>query len=537
MVKKLRPAMSPQKRPSIPPMPTATGKKKHVAGLLQRAQVHFQAGGYGDARAVARRVLERDPGNADAYHMLAAIAFTEQNFADAETLFTAAVGMNRHAPHLRYHLGNVQLARGHHDSAAGSYREALKLDPSMSAACFGLAMALQGMGRSQDAVVHLQRYLEREPRDADGHNAMGIAFQTLGKLDLALAHIRLALSISPDHKAASKNLATTLLLAGNFREGWPAWLQIFTRTKLKLPDPASASAPFQGKHVIIYANEGVGDEIMFASCVPELINQAAEITLHCDTRLVPLFQRSFPEVRTLGMMKENAQKTIGLVAADEMHVLASFLPAYFRPDSESFPQRESFLLADPVRAAEWRRRFGNLGTGLKVGLSWRGGLDQANRARRSIPLTAWAPIFNVPGVHFVSLQYGDVEAELEQVRKATAVRIAAWSDANPLIDLDFFAAQIAALDLVISVDNTTVHMAGALGKPVWALLPLVPDWRWRMAGTATPWYPCVQLFRQQEAGQWGEVVQQVRTALIARAATGLVDNGGDYSSARIGNGV
>jgi ADP-heptose:LPS heptosyltransferase len=180
-------------------------------------------------------------------------------------------------------------------------------------------------------------------------------------------------------------------------------------------------------------------------------------------------------------------------------------------------------LADPAQVGEWRRRFDALGAGVKVGMSWRGGVDPINRARRSIPLSAWAPVLSVPGAHFVSLQYGDLGEEIEQVRTQTAVHIHTWRDANPLLDLDFFAAQIAALDLVISVDNTTVHMAGALGIPVWALLPWIPDWRWKMAGTNTLWYPSVQLFRQGEAGNWVTVVEQVRTLLAEYAATGLVN--------------
>jgi len=121
----------------------------------------------------------------------------------------------------------------------------------------------------------------------------------------------------------------------------------------------------------------------------------------------------------------------------------------------------------------------------------------------------------------VNLQYGEVDAEIEQVRATAPIH--SWSDANPLIDLDFFAAQIAALDLVISVSNTTVHMAGALGKPVWALLQRVPHWWWKMAGTTTQWYPAVQLFRQQEAGQWATVLRQIEIKLAECAVAGVVD--------------
>ena len=193
--------------------------------------------------------------------------------------------------------------------------------------------------------MYLERYLRREPGQAEGHNELGLTLKEVGQFDPALVHFREALRIRPDHGTARHNVAITLLLAENFREGWPAWLRSFT--KAHLPDPGTGSAPFVGKRVVIYGTEGVGDEILYASCLPELAAHAAEITLHCDRRLAVLFQRSFPSVRTLGMDKQGAQRTIGIVGPDEIHVLASFLPAYFRPDNESFPLRLSF--SSPTR--------------------------------------------------------------------------------------------------------------------------------------------------------------------------------------------
>jgi len=493
--------------------------KLQVRSLLQRAQAEFHAAAYGEARVTSRHVLELDLNNADAYHMLGAIATQEKNFAEAETLLAKAISMNRRSPHFFHTLGNVYRAQANYESAEAAYRRALKLDPGLSAAYIGLAAALRALGRSHAAVVYLQRYLQREPNDADGYNELGLTFKDLGKLDLALEQLRTALRINPDHQRARDNTAIVLLLAENFRDGWPAWIRSFT--KAPFPDPGTQNAPFDGKRVVIYPNEGVGDEIMYASCLAKVIRHAAEITLYCDRRLASLFQRSFPSIRTFGTAKESVNRIIGMIAPDEIHIPASFLPAYFPPNVDSFTRRKSFLVANPALVSKWRERFDALGSGLKIGISWQGGVDPINRSQRSIPLSAWSSILAVQGVHFVNLQYGAVGAEIEQAR--TTAPIHGWSDANPLIDLDFFAAQIAALDLVISVSNTTVHMAGALGIPVWALLHLVPDWRWKMAGTTTHWYPSVQLFRQQEAGQWGSVLRQIEMKLATCAAASAVD--------------
>lgn len=487
--------------------------------LLEQARTQFHVAAYREAGETCKRVLELDSKNAEAYHLLGTIAHREARFAEAETLLDSAIGLDRRSPYLRHSLGNVYRAQGRFEAAEAAYRRALRLDPRLSAAYLGLARTLRGLGRLRDSGIFLERYLQRKPNDAEGYHELGLNYRDLGQLDLAIEHLRKALRLNPDHPDIRFSMACTYLLAKNFRDGWPAWLRALT--KLPFPHPDATSEPFDGKRVLIHPSMGVGDEIMFASCIRALTTLAAEITLHCDRRLAPLFRRSFPSVHVVGVERDVTRPVIGIPAADEIHVASSFLPAYFPPNIERFARQRSFLVADPEQLTVWRRRYDALGAGLKVGLSWRGGADSVHRAQRSIPLPGWGSILTLRDVHFVNLQYGDVNAEIEQAR--LAVPIHRWSDANPLVDLDFFAAQIAALDLVISVTNTTVHMAGALGTPTWTLLPKVPEWRWTMAGTTTHWYPSVRLFRQREAGRWESVMKDVAMELETSVTAGLVD--------------
>lgn len=448
--------------------------------------------------------------------MLGAIAARERAYGEAESLLKRAVALNRRSPYFRHSLGNVHRERGDFNAAANAYRDALRLDPRLAPAYLGLAVAERGLGRTQEAVANARQYVARVPGDAEGHAVLGASLHDLGELQQALEHFRMSLRIDPGHASARHGIARVLLLMEQFDEGWPAWL--LSVANLALPGSENAKALFESKRVDVYGTEGVGDEIMFASCVPDLASLAAEVTLHCDPRLVPLFRRSFPAVHTSGMVKEGARRTIGIVGPDETHVLASFLPAHFRSGAGRFAGRVPYLEPDPVAVAEWRRRFAALGPGLKVGLSWRGGVEPANRARRSIALAELVDVLKVAGVHFVNLQHGDVAAEVDRFRQREHVPLHGWTDANPLIDLDFVAAEVAALDLVITVDNTTAHLAGALGRPVWVLLSRVPDWRWTMSGEASSWYRSARLLRQREDGQWGAVVAEVATSLRAMAA-------------------
>jgi hypothetical protein len=269
-----------------------------------------------------------------------------------------------------------------------------------------------------------------------------------------------------------------------------------------------------GMKLLVCAEQGIGDQIMFAGCIADAQRSVGRVVLEAEPRLQPLFARSFPACQCLtGHWDQDPTCPSDITA----HIHGGSLPGLFRQTPDSFPHQRGYLRADPERTQNWARRYAALPARLKVGISWRGGNDARTRQARSIGLSEWLPILRCPDVTFVNLQYGDHAAEMDSIRDE--VRIHCWPDSDPLKDLDDFAAQIAALDLVISVDNTTVHMAGALGVPVWTLLPIPQDWRWVQGAASSPWYPSMKLFHQSERGNWQPVISAVADAL-ARFATG-----------------
>ena len=210
-----------------------------------------------------------------------------------------------------------------------------------------------------------------------------------------------------------------------------------------------------------------------------------------------------------------------LPAAD-MKIAIGSIPKFLAPDLSLFPQQHptSSRTSRPLKCGVIDLTA--LGTGLKIGISWRGGSKPAVKLARSTVLEQWTALFSVPGVHFINLQYGDCSGELREAAEKLGVTIHHWEDADPLKDLDGFAAQVSALDLVISVDNATVHMAGALGVPVWTLLPFACDWRWMREYEDTPWYKTVRLFRQSSQGDWNTVFERVASYLRQYISTGIM---------------
>jgi hypothetical protein len=272
--------------------------------------------------------------------------------------------------------------------------------------------------------------------------------------------------------------------------------------------PLWDGSSLKGKTLFVQAEQGIGDEIMFASCLEEVINQADLCIVECDERLVPLFARSFLKAMVIKHISSKDTYPTDLPPVD-MRISIGSLPSFLRPNLSSFPQKKSYLISDVHKVEYWRNRIAELGKGLKIGISWRGGITPLVIRRRSIVLEQWSKLFSIPGIHFINLQYGDCKDELAEAKEKLGITIHDWEDADPLKDLDGFAAQISALDMVISVDNSTVHMAGALGVPVWVLLPFVCDWRWMRKIDDTPWYTTVRLFRQTSLGDWDGVFEHV----------------------------
>jgi tetratricopeptide (TPR) repeat protein len=507
---------------------------------LAAALAHHQAGRLDQAEAHYRRALQQDRFNAAILHNLGLVLAARQDFAPAATLIGQAIALRGNVADFHSNLGNVLAALGRDAEAVASLERALKLNPRFADAAFNLAIVLAKLGRTAEAEasyrraaslnpsfwpasLNLANLLEEQGRFAEArplyeqavvlapdvagvHYSFGRAVNRYGhNNDEAEAHYRRALALDPDYADAHVNLGLCLLLRGAFAEGWREW-EWRHRTEDSQPRRFAGrdwhGENLTGKRLLVSAEQAVGDQILYASMIPELTGMGGSIIVECERRLVPLFKRSFPGVEIYAQQEPPA-----IPVAFDYEIPFASLGVYLRPDFPSFVGGPSpYLKADAARVAEIRARYRQLGDGPLIGISWRSQRPELGGAK-STTLLDWAPILRRHRAVFIDLQYGDTAAERATVERELGVKIHRDDTIDQMQDIDAFAAQVAALDRVISVSNTTVHVAGALAVSTWILVPRGKGlhWYWFGAGES-PWYLSARLFRQSVRGDWSDVI-------------------------------
>jgi len=491
------------------------------------------------AREFLERAVSLDPRSPDAHSDLGNVCLMLGEDAQAERSYAAALALSEHHAPALANLGLLRARRGERAAALDCFRRAVRADPWSMQAIRSLvdwlpddavpdedialmrdvtrrfpdhAAALAALGRlhlrgafdAVPAVAALERAVALGHHDADTFSALGAALQEVGRLEDALAAYDRAHSIDPQHLGVRFHRAIALLTLARFAEGWPDYelrLRSEDRPKREFPFPRWGGGSLAGKTILVHAEQGIGDEILFASCLPEIIARAKHCVIDCAPKLAAIFQRSFPTATVHGGLQGDPTDW-ALPLGIDVQSPAGSLPLHLRPDAASFPAHRGYLRADPEKVARWRERLAALGSGRAMGVSWRGGTRRTRTERRTLALSDLAPILCERGIHFVSLQYGaHAAAEVERFKAETGIRVHHWPEA--IDDYDETAALATALEGIVSVCTAIVHLGGALGRPVWVMTPRVPEWRYGASGDRIAWYPSVRLVRQSATGEWG----------------------------------
>lgn len=498
--------------------------RRDAAAWSMLGTIHASQADYGEAERCFGQVVVLQPKSADAHYNLARCLELQGRYEAAEAAYRRALKFGRaKQPDTCNNLGNVYRQLGRYEDALDYYRQALAADPRHALALNNQGVALQALSCFDAARDSYGAALAVRPDYADPHYNLGNLHKAQGRYEEALAEYDAALRIDPQHPQAHWNKALTLLALGRLEHGWQEYEWGFAageRGSAYSPYPLWDGKPLDGRHILIQSEQGIGDEIMFASCIPDAMGGAGRCVVECDPRLASLFARSFPGAQVIGRAKDDQQAWLSKVRDMDVKLSAGSLPRIYRSTMDAFPRHHGYLAPDPALAARWRERLGQTGSGMKVGISWRGGGNEQVRRQRTLDLAAWRPVLRLPDVTFINLQYDLRPGELERAAQDMQVMVHHWAESNLFTDLESVAALMACLDMIVSVDNSTVHLAGALGRPVLALLPLIADWRWMVGREDSPWYPSVKLLRQPAAGEWGPVLDRVVSEInVCRGST------------------
>ena len=406
------------------------------------------------------------------------------------------------------------------------YEEILQIAPDHFDALHLLGLVELQSYRPSLALPLFDRALELNGSYAPLHSNRGIAFKDLQKFDEALSCYDSALALDATLSDARYNRGLVNLALGNFRDGWHDYerrAEIGTLYHTSLKGHAEIKEhfsvcnrveDFQGKTIFVASEQGIGDCIMFFSILPDLCRDAKHVICQADHRLIGLLTRCFPTVTFVRSGDVAAAKSIRV----DCYIRLGSLGYTYRQTADHFPGAP-YLESDPVKRSYWRARLPNDRKMLNVGVSWRGGSPNRNGAARSLTLDALSPLFDRSDCNFVSLQYGAVAAEIDNFNDRHGKKIH-YFPREEIDDFDDFAGLIDALDCVVSVQNTTVHICGALGKRCMTLLPRRPEWRYGASGSRMPWYSSVELYRLPVDGLWSGPIEA-----ISHAITNLIEGG------------
>lgn len=506
-------------------------------GVLRRAQ-----GQRAEALAAYRRCLELNPGLAEAAINVGCLLEEAGEVTQAREWFERAVAQRPALAAAHFFLGSLQRKMGFADAAESSLQEAVRLEPAYAAALnelgtlrsaqrrFGdaeaffrralaaqprfaeaqnnLGNALRQQNRADEAVEAFERALALSPANAEILNNLGAAEQSRNRLEQAMVSFRKAIEVAPMHAEAHVNLGLCLLTLGRLREGWPEydhrWRADLRTLRREFGVPAwTGVEPVRDKVVLLHAEQGLGDSIQFLRYVPHVAALGAKVVLEVQPELLDLLD-GHPAVSHL------CARGAPLPAFD-LHCPLMDLPRAFGTTVETIPPVDAYLRARPPAIDRWRERLAALPRPW-VGMVWSGNPRHRNDHNRSLSLPFLLAALEGFQGSLLSLQKEPRTEDLPRLRASTAI-----IDLSPEIrDFHDTSAVMAQLDLVLSVDTSVAHLAGALGRPTWVLLPFCPDWRWMLGREDSPWYPGMRLLRQASPGDWTAPLREVRARLVDR---------------------
>ena len=465
-----------------------------------------EQGRWTEAIASFQEALRLRPDFAEAHNNLG-VTFKERgNWDEAAASLRQALALNPDFAEAHNNLGTILESKGDLEAASTCYQQALGRKPDFAEAHNNLAIILNKRGNYAEALVHYQRALTLKPDYPDAHHNLGTLLVDQGKLDEGVASYERALQLKPDYVEAHLGRAQAWLQMGDWERGWPEFEWRWRRPSFpprSFPQPLWDGESLAGRTILVHAEQGLGDTLHFIRYAPLVKRYGGYVIVECQRELLPLL------ATCTGVDQWVA---FGTPLPDfDVHAPLLSLPRILQTTLATVPADIPYLSADPEQVEYWRQEMGSRG-GFTIGIAWQGNPGHTNDWNRSVSLTSFEPLSRLDGVRLFSLQKGPGTEQLLAAKERFMLpdlgsRFGTFQDT---------AAVLVNLDLVLTVDSAVAHCAGALGVPVWVLVPYAADWRWLLERADSPWYPTMRLFRQKEPGNWSEVFDRIVVALKDR---------------------
>jgi len=481
--------------------------------MVAQARAAVARGERGPALAILTRAAEAFPRLSALQVEFGNLAFAQGDRAAAEAAYLRAIAADPRDFAALIGLGNALRERGEASEAIARYRQATVIAPTVDIGWYNLGLALREVGLFDEAIAAYDRALAIDPRKPACWYNRGNALTGTTRFADAIASYDEALRLRPDYIEAVYSKSMALLLNGDLAQGWDLY-EARWRSRLSSSTPRFATLPqwegqpLEGKRLLVWGEQGIGDEILFAGIYREVAAMAGRCLIECTAKLLPLIARSVPGASLAARTTPpQACKRGGF----DYQAPAGDLARWLRPALASFPRHDGYLVPPDGRVAYWKERLAALGPGPWIGFGWRSSNLKGPRAAADIKLDLWGPVFTTPGAGFVCLQYGECTADLAQARERWGVPLHAFPEVDLFNDLDEAAALTKAVDLVISAPTAVSILAAALGVPTWQL---AFGYDWQRHGTPrNPWFPAMTIFHRDVDQQWDEILLDVAREL------------------------
>ena len=484
-------------------------KPDYVEALNNIGATFKEQGKVDEAIGAFTNAVSLDPNNIGAFYNMGICLKQQRKLEKAVEAYNKAVNIKPDHTEAHYNMGVALQEQGKLDTAIEAYTKALAIKPDYAEAYCNIGVALADQGKLEQAVEAYNKALAIKPDYAEAYCNMGLALSDQGKPEEAITAYNKSLAIEPNYADAHCNMGYALLAKKDFLQGFKhhEWRW---KTKKRVDYFLKSVKPMwngeKNQRVLVWGEQGIGDEIMFSSVIFELYAASLQVLVKCDERLIPLFKRSFPA--DIGYFSKSEP-----VPKDkyDFHIPVGSLPLTFRKSTECFRKNASgFLKCDMAKAERIKTLLTHKHGGKIIGISWKTKSALKNASNRDIKLAELATVLDRPNNQLLCLQYGDVFDEIEAVRRDFGINVIQFGEIDNMRDIDGLASLIMACDQIVSTTNATVHLAGALGAKVTALLPFSPRWIWG-TGSESLWYESVTPIKQKSHNNWDNVLENLRS--------------------------